>query len=126
VARATWNGVVLAETTCPVLLEGNTYCPPDDVRYEHLTTTGHRSLCAWKGLARYYTVRAGGQQNTNAAWYYPHPSPLARKIKNHVAFWHGVQVDTGPAFQAQPVPQPSVQVVPGTGSAPGTTAGSQG
>ena len=25
----------------------------------------------------------------------PHPSPLARKIKNHVAFWNGVQVDTG-------------------------------
>jgi len=116
----------LAETTRPVLLEGNVYFPPDDVRREHLAASGHWSLCAWKGLARYYTVRAGGQQNTNAAWYYPHPSPLARKIKNHVAFWRGVQVDTSPAFQAQPVPQPSVQVVPGTGSAPGTTAGSQG
>ena len=31
--------------------------------------------------------------NKNAAWYYPHPSPLARKIRNHVAFWNGVQVD---------------------------------
>jgi uncharacterized protein (DUF427 family) len=31
--------------------------------------------------------------NKNAAWYYPHPSPLARKIKNHVAFWNGVEVD---------------------------------
>jgi hypothetical protein len=24
-----------------------------------------------------------------------HPSPLARKIKNHVAFWNGVQIDSG-------------------------------
>lgn len=46
-------------------------------------------------MARYYTVRAGGQVNKHAAWYYPHPSPLARKIKNHVAFWNGVQVDPG-------------------------------
>ncbi len=112
VARATWNGVVLAETTRPVLLEGNIYFPPEDIRHEHLAATRHRSLCAWKGLARYYTVRAGGQQNTNAAWYYPHPSPLARKIKNHVAFWHGVQVDTGQASQAQAVPE--------AGPAPGT------
>jgi nucleotidyltransferase-like protein len=73
VARTVWNGVVLAETTRPVLLEGNVYFPPEDVRHEHLGPTRAWSLCAWKGLARYYTVRAGGQQNTKAAWYYPHP-----------------------------------------------------
>ena len=101
-ARATWNGVVLAETSRPVLLEGNVYFPPEDVRREYLVKTGAWSLCPWKGLARYCTVAAGGQQNTNAAWYYPHPSPLARKIRNHVAFWNGVQVEiaTQPQDQA--------------------------
>ena len=92
-ARATWNGVVLAETSHPVLLEGNVYFPPEDVKHEHLARTRAWSLCPWKGLARYYTVRVNGQVNQNAAWYYPHPSPLARKIKNHVAFWNGVQVE---------------------------------
>jgi len=92
-ARATWNGVVLAETDHPVRLEGNVYFPPDDVRLEYLVKTRAWSLCPWKGLARYYTVRVGGQENKNAAWYYPHPSPLARTIKNHVAFWNGVQVE---------------------------------
>lgn len=125
-ARAVWNGVVLAETTRPVLLEGNIYFPSEDVRHEHLAASRHRSLCAWKGLARYYTVRAGGQQNTNAAWYYPHPGPLARKIKNHVAFWCGVQVDTGPAALPQALPQPQAAPVPDPGSAPGTTSSPQG
>jgi len=92
-ARATWNGVVLAETSRPVLLEGNVYFPSEDVRREYLSRTRAWSVCPWKGLARYYTVQAGGQANKNAAWYYPHPSPLARRIKNHVAFWNGVQVD---------------------------------
>ncbi|PZS03548.1 MAG: hypothetical protein DLM56_09120, partial [Pseudonocardiales bacterium] len=27
-----------------------------------------------------------------AAWTYRHPSPLARKIKNHVAFWDVISV----------------------------------
>jgi hypothetical protein len=31
-ARATWNGVVLAETSHPVLLEGNVHFPPGDVQ----------------------------------------------------------------------------------------------
>jgi uncharacterized protein (DUF427 family) len=96
-ARAMWNGVVLAETSRPVLLEGNVYFPPDDVRHEYLARTRAWSVCPWKGLARYYTVRAADAENKNAAWYYPHPSPLGRKIKNHVAFWKGVQVVAGAA-----------------------------
>ena len=101
-ARATWNGSVLAETDRPVLLEGNVYFPPEDVRPEYLVKSRTWSVCPWKGLARYYTVAAGGQQNKNAAWYYPRPSPLARKIRNHVAFWNGVQVElaTQPQDQA--------------------------
>ena len=115
-ARAMWNGVVLAETDRPVLLEGNVYFPPEDVRREYLAPTRAWSVCPWKGLARYYTVQAGGQVNKNAAWYYPHPSPLARKIKNHVAFWNGVQVDAGTVAQAR--------AGRGAWSAPGPEAGS--
>ena len=117
-ARAIWNGVVLAETSRPVLLEGNVYFPPEDVRQECLVKTRAWSVWPWKGLARYYTVQAGGQLNKNAAWYYPHPSPLARKIKNHVAFWNGVQVDTGTvpgdrAAGTQPQPASGAGTPPG-------------
>ena len=121
-ARATWNGVVLAETSRPVLLEGNVYFPPEDVRREHLATTRAWSVCPWKGVARYYTVRASGQVNRNAAWYYPRPSPLARKIKNHVAFWNGVQVEPGAA--AFPHAVPGAVMPPGPGA--GNTSRSEG
>jgi hypothetical protein len=33
-----------------------------------------------------------GQDNPDAAWYYPDPKPAARKIKGYVAFWRGVEV----------------------------------
>lgn len=100
-ACATLNGVVLAETDSPVLLEGNVYFPPEAIHPEYLTRTRTWSICPWKGLARYYTVRAGGQEIRNAAWYYPHPSPLARKIKGHVAFWNGVQVSLEAALDGR-------------------------
>jgi uncharacterized protein (DUF427 family) len=113
-ARAMWNGTVLAETDHPVLLEGNVYFPPEDVRHGHLVKTRMWSVCPWKGLARYYTVRAGDRVNKYAAWYYPHPSPFAREIKNHVAFWHGVEVTTGAVSQA---PEESGAGVAGPGAA---------
>jgi uncharacterized protein (DUF427 family) len=34
-----------------------------------------------------------GQDNPDAAWYYPDPKPVARKIKGSVAFWRGVDVE---------------------------------
>jgi len=33
-----------------------------------------------------------GQENPDAAWYYPDPKPAARSVKHHVAFWRGVEV----------------------------------
>lgn len=91
--RAVWNGVVLAETERTVRLEGNHYFPPESLRREYFIQSRTKSLCPWKGLASYYTVEAGGMANPDAAWYYPHPSPLARRIRNHVAFWNGVRIE---------------------------------
>jgi uncharacterized protein (DUF427 family) len=90
--KAIWNGVVLAESERAVVVEGNHYFPPEDVNCEHLEPSSRRSICPWKGLASYYDVVADGERNRAAAWYYPRPSPLARKIKDHIAFWNGVEV----------------------------------
>ncbi|MEO8416293.1 MAG: DUF427 domain-containing protein, partial [Ginsengibacter sp.] len=36
--------------------------------------------------------QADGQENSDAAWYYPAPKEAAAKIKNYTAFWKGVKV----------------------------------
>ncbi|WP_116244609.1 DUF427 domain-containing protein [Nocardiopsis sp. FIRDI 009] len=91
--RAVWNGEVLAEAPSTVMVEGNHYFPPESLRREHFSESRSRSLCLWKGVARYYDVTVHGQTYEAAAWYYPRPSPLARRIRNHVAFWPGVSVE---------------------------------
>lgn len=90
--QAVWNGTVIAESAATRRVEGNVYFPPDSLRRKHLTASTRTSLCPWKGRARYYDVQVDGIANPAAAWYYPRPFPLARRIKDHVAFWQGVEI----------------------------------
>jgi uncharacterized protein (DUF427 family) len=91
--RATWNGAVLAESADTVVVEGNHYFLPADVNQELLRPSESHTTCHWKGVASYYDVVAGGQVNRDAAWYYPEASKAAEKIKDRIAFWHGVKVE---------------------------------
>ena len=90
--QACWQGVVVAESDQTIVVEGNYYFPMDSVKADLLSDTRTRTLCPWKGLARYKDVTANGITARNAAWYYPRPFPFARKIKGHLAFWNGVVV----------------------------------
>ena len=92
-ARATWNGAVIAESDRTVEVEGNQYFPRDAVRREFLRDSSTHTTCPWKGVASYYDVVVDGQVNKDAAWYYPTPKEAARQITGHVAFWRGVRVE---------------------------------
>ena len=94
--RATWNGVVIAESDDTVVVEGNHYFPRASVEPGVLVDSPFMSLCVWKGVARYHSVDVGGVVAQDAAWYYPHPSPFARRVKGRVAFWNGVVVEAVP------------------------------
>lgn len=91
--KAIWNDTVLAESSSTVVVEGNQYFPPGDVKTEYLFETDYRTTCPWKGEAHYYNVVVEGQINENAAWFYPQPKEKANHIANYVAFWKGVSVE---------------------------------
>lgn len=92
-AKAVWNGIVIAESESYETVEGNVYFPEASLKREFFRPSSTTSTCPWKGQARYYSLFSDGQENPDAAWYYPDPKPAARKIKNHVAFWRGVEVE---------------------------------
>lgn len=91
--KAVWNGAVLAESDETVLLEGNHYFPPDSVNREYFRESKAHTLCPWKGVASYCDIEVDGQVNRDAAWYYPTPSKAAERIRDYIAFWHGVRVE---------------------------------
>ena len=91
--RASWNGTVLAQSDATIVVEGNHYFSPGDVRQEFLRPSESHTTCHWKGLASYYDVVVNGKVNRDAAWYYPDPSRAAERIKGRVAFWRGVKIE---------------------------------
>jgi uncharacterized protein (DUF427 family) len=91
--KATWNGVVIAESEVFEVVEGNYYFPPTTIKSEYFEETSTHTVCSWKGEANYYTLTVNGEKNKDAAWYYPNPKPKAENIKGYIAFWRGVKVE---------------------------------
>ena len=90
--KATWNGTVLAESENTVVVEGNHYFPADSLNRDYFQDSGTTTVCPWKGTASYYSVMVDGQENRDAAWFYPAPREAAAEIKDRVAFWRGVEI----------------------------------
>lgn len=90
--KAIWNNKVIAESDKTIVIEGNHYFPANSLKKEFFKETNTVTVCPWKGQASYYTLQVDGKENTDAAWYYENPSELAKGIKNHVAFWRGVEI----------------------------------
>jgi uncharacterized protein (DUF427 family) len=90
--KATWNGVVIAQSEHTEVVEGNHYFPADAIKREFFKPSETQTVCPWKGTASYYTLKVNGSTNPDAAWYYPDPKDAAKEIANHVAFWKGVTI----------------------------------
>ncbi len=56
--------------------------------------TDHSTVCGWKGTANYFTVTVHGEQAENAAWTYRMPKEAAANIKDFIAFYPVVTVET--------------------------------
>jgi uncharacterized protein (DUF427 family) len=92
--KAVWKGAVLAESTETIIVEGNHYFPPESINRQFFANSDSHTRCYWKGKASYYDVVVNGESNSDAAWYYPEPSKKAEEIKDYVAFWRGVRVES--------------------------------
>ena len=92
-ARAIWNGKVIAESDKTETVDGVVYFPETSLKWDYFKPSSTTSTDPNKGQARYLNLLIEGQDNPDAAWYYPAPKPVARKIKGYVAFWRGVEVE---------------------------------
>ncbi len=92
--KAIWDKAVIAESNETIVIEGNHYFPPHAVNKKFLKTSDTTTTCPWKGKASYYSVEVNGAVNKDAAWYYPDPKEAAKQIKDYIAFWKGVKVES--------------------------------
>ncbi|MDN0200112.1 DUF427 domain-containing protein [Streptomyces sp. S.PNR 29] len=86
-------GTVVADTRRPALLFETAlptryYIPAEDVRLDLFEPTGHSTQCPYKGTARYWTWRGGGDVPPNIVWSYPDPLPAVAAVRGLLAFFN--------------------------------------
>lgn len=90
--RVTVEGETIADTRRSTLVfETNHpvryYIPLEDIRRELLIPSDTVSRCPYKGIASYWTVKAGGKIFPDLAWSYREPIAECPKIKELVCFF---------------------------------------
>ena len=92
VLRVEFAGRVIAETNSGVrTLETSHpptyYFPPQDVDLAVLQPNRQRTLCEWKGQARYFDIEVDDRSSIVACWSYIHPTQAFHSIKGYFAFY---------------------------------------
>ena len=64
------------------------YLPPADVDSNVLVPSDARTVCAYKGFASYWSVRAGGAVENDLVWYYSEPRHDALRVKDYLCFYN--------------------------------------
>jgi uncharacterized protein (DUF427 family) len=86
------EGVALADSVRPTLLLETSlptryYLPHDDISWNLLTPSENHSVCAYKGVASYWSARLPGGDLQDIAWTYEEPLQDALKVRGMVAFF---------------------------------------
>jgi uncharacterized protein (DUF427 family) len=92
--KASWNGVVLAESDETEVVDGKHYFPPDSIDYRYFKASDTHSSDPERGTANYYTIEAGGKRLTDAAWFYPAPLDID-EITGYITFAPEVEIAAG-------------------------------
>lgn len=93
--RIVHQDVVLADTheafrVCETAGPPVYYIPVEFVSFDHLVQSkSDITLCEWKGLATYWTLKYNDQTIEDVAWSYPKPFPGYETLKNALAFFPG-------------------------------------
>ncbi|MGH8503905.1 MAG: DUF427 domain-containing protein [Gammaproteobacteria bacterium] len=85
------GGEVVAETRRPRVLSetglpNRFYIAPGDVHGELLETSPTHTVCPYKGIASYRTLKLGERRIEDAAWVYHQPLENALKVRDYLCF----------------------------------------
>lgn len=90
--RVQFNGEVIADSERALIVHETRhdpviYFPREDVRFDRLDRTQHRTFCPFKGDASYWTLRVGDRSEPDAVWSYEDPFEQVAGLKDYVSFY---------------------------------------
>jgi uncharacterized protein (DUF427 family) len=87
-----WRGRILVDTTYALELKEHTYpavlyVPRADADMSVFERTPRETTCPHKGVANYFSLKAGSDHDADAVWTYETPKAGVEAIKDHLAFY---------------------------------------
>ena len=87
------GGTTLASSNAPMMLletglPVRWYLPREDVRMDLLVPSDHRTTCAYKGHASYFSTADGSEEGRDIGWTYADPLHDAEQIGGLISFWN--------------------------------------
>ena len=100
------QAVAWSRGTCRVIETASPpsfYIPPKDVNWELLSFSAERSICEWKGVAKYWTLSSNPKVGV-VGWSYSDPTPTFEQIRDYISFYPAVLACyvSGERVRAQP------------------------
>ena len=92
-AKASWNGEILAESDEIEKIQGLVFFPARSVKMQYLRMSSNTDTCLWGGKVSYFDVIVGRDINNDGAMIYMEPSENALYLKDHIAFRRGIIVE---------------------------------
>ncbi len=91
--RAEIDGIVVAETSRPLALTETGlpvryYVPREDVKWDVLVPSETKTVCTYKGVASYWSVKVGDRHYPDLIWGYPEPFQDATGVKDAFGYYH--------------------------------------
>jgi len=97
-----WRGHTIAHTRRALELREHVYppvfyIPREDADMAFFARTEHHTRCPYKGVANYFSLRDGANEDVNAVWTYETPNSGVAAIKDCLAFYPDrVQISRAP------------------------------
>ena len=79
------------------------YIPPKDVNWELLSFSAERSICEWKGVAKYWKLSSNPKVGV-VGWSYSDPTSAFEQIRDYISFYPAILACyvSGERVRAQP------------------------
>jgi len=90
--RVGWRGRDIVDTTHALTLKEHVYppvfyVPRADADMSVFARTLRETTCPYKGVANYFSLRAGETVDENVVWTYETPKSGVQAIRDHLAFY---------------------------------------
>ena len=91
-AKAIWNGKIIAESDQVVKIFNSFFFPINSVNKNYLKASKKKTTTFWEGIISHYSIIIDNKENPDAAIIFDYSGEMIRFVKDKIAFSKNVKI----------------------------------